>query len=157
MLGLLLQFLLISSSFTISLCFRDYFEVLAVHRTASTSEIRKAFREKSLKYHPDKFVNSQGCKSKLEACTREASEKFTVLQTAKEVLIDPTLREIHITEIDAARWNPLNGYFYQNIYKTIKSWWNKPRNKTFGSVLIIALFAFINFHPLVTTPFAAFF
>lgn len=33
---------------------RDYYEVLGVRRDASTSQIKKAFRNLALKYHPDR-------------------------------------------------------------------------------------------------------
>lgn len=33
---------------------RDYYEVLGVKRDASTAQIKKAFRNLALKYHPDR-------------------------------------------------------------------------------------------------------
>jgi len=56
---------------------RDYYEVLGVHRNASETEIKKAFRKQAIKYHPDKNPND-----------RAAEEKFKEITEAYEVLSD---------------------------------------------------------------------
>ena len=33
---------------------RDYYEVLGIDKSASEAEIKKAFRKKAMKYHPDR-------------------------------------------------------------------------------------------------------
>jgi len=54
---------------------RDYYEILGVPRSADGSQIKKAYRELAVKYHPDKNPGD------LEAETRfkEASEAYQVL------------------------------------------------------------------------------
>src|SRR5467141_1177914 len=63
---------------------KDYYGTLGVKKSASTEDIRKAFRKLARKYHPD--VNP-GDKS--------AEEKFKALSEANEVLSDPKKRKIY--------------------------------------------------------------
>ncbi|KAF4135802.1 Zinc-finger double-stranded RNA-binding [Phytophthora infestans] len=61
---------------------RCHYEVLAVARDASAAEIKKAFRLKALRWHPDKHQQN-GISSE------EATEQFQTIQNAYEVLSDP--------------------------------------------------------------------
>ncbi|KAE9327691.1 hypothetical protein PF008_g16331 [Phytophthora fragariae] len=59
-----------------------HYEVLAVSRDASAAEIKKAFRLKALRWHPDKHQQN-GISSE------EATQQFQTIQNAYEVLSDP--------------------------------------------------------------------
>jgi len=48
----LLTFLL--ACFVLTLAGKDYYKILGVSKTASTADIKRAYRKLSLKYHPDK-------------------------------------------------------------------------------------------------------
>ncbi len=62
--------------------YKDYYKDLGIPKTATTAEIKKAFRALAKKYHPDK---TNGNKS--------AEEKFKVISEANEVLSDPVKRK----------------------------------------------------------------
>ncbi len=55
----------------------DYYQILAVERDADVSEIKRAYREMALKYHPD--INQ----------TDDAEEIFKKINEAYCVLSDP--------------------------------------------------------------------
>ena len=59
----------------------DYYTLLGVDTEADTVEIKKAFREKAYKVHPDTRAHGQ-----------DNSEKFIQLTTAFQTLSDPVLR-----------------------------------------------------------------
>jgi molecular chaperone DnaJ len=63
---------------------KDYYGALGVKKSATTDEIKKAFRKLARKHHPD--VNP-GDKS--------AEEKFKTISEANEVLSDPKKRKIY--------------------------------------------------------------
>jgi len=54
---------------------RDYYEILGVIKSASTEEIKKAYRKSALKYHPDKNKGDKSSENKF----KEASEAYHVL------------------------------------------------------------------------------
>lgn len=59
---------------------RDYYEILEVPKTATTEEIKKAYRKVALKFHPDR---NQGDKASEEKF-KEAAEAYEVLSDAKK-------------------------------------------------------------------------
>ncbi|GAA4786338.1 molecular chaperone DnaJ [Corynebacterium canis] len=61
---------------------RDYYGILGVDRSATETDIRKAYRRLARKYHPD--VNG----------TEEAAEKFREVSLAYEVLTNPEKRRV---------------------------------------------------------------
>lgn len=60
---------------------RDYYEVLGVQKDASADDIKKAYRQLALKYHPDRNPGD-----------KNAEEKFKEAAEAYEVLSDPQKR-----------------------------------------------------------------
>ena len=54
---------------------RDYYDILGVGRNASEGEIKKAYRQQALKYHPDKNPNDKSAEDKF----KEAAEAYEVL------------------------------------------------------------------------------
>uniref|UniRef100_A0A668AI71 DnaJ heat shock protein family (Hsp40) member B2 n=1 Tax=Myripristis murdjan TaxID=586833 RepID=A0A668AI71_9TELE len=63
----------------------DYYEVLAVPRTATQDDIKKAYRKQALRWHPDKNPDNK----------EEAERKFKEVAEAYEVLSDKSKREAY--------------------------------------------------------------
>jgi len=62
---------------------RDYYEILGIKKNASLDEIKKAYRELALRYHPDRVPHEQ---------KKEAEEKFKEISEAYAVLSDSQKR-----------------------------------------------------------------
>ena len=62
----------------------DYYEILGINKDASADEIKKAYRQTALKYHPDRNPGD-----------REAEEQFKEAAEAYEVLSDGEKRRIY--------------------------------------------------------------
>lgn len=60
---------------------RDYYEVLGVARDASPEEIKKAYRQLAVRYHPDKNPGD-----------KQSEERFKEVAEAYEILSDPEKR-----------------------------------------------------------------
>lgn len=54
---------------------RDYYEVLEVSRTATITEIKKAYKKKAIQYHPDKNPGDTTAEDKF----KEAAEAYEIL------------------------------------------------------------------------------
>ena len=62
--------------------FKDYYKILGITKTASSDEVKKAYRKLAVKYHPDK---NKGDKA--------AEEKFKEVSEANEILKDDKKRK----------------------------------------------------------------
>jgi curved DNA-binding protein len=63
---------------------QDYYQILGVAPSASDGEIRKAYRQLAMTYHPDRNPNDPDCE-----------ERFKEVNQAYAVLHDPEKRRIH--------------------------------------------------------------
>ena len=61
---------------------RDYYEVLGVERNATQEQIKQAYRQLAMKYHPDRNP------------APDAADRFKEIAEAYAVLCDPTKRSL---------------------------------------------------------------
>jgi len=59
---------------------RDYYEVLGINRSATADELKKAYRKKAMKYHPDRNAGDKDAETKF----KEVSEAYEVLSDQKK-------------------------------------------------------------------------
>ena len=62
---------------------KDYYQILGITKSASTDEIKKAYRKLALQYHPDRNKN------------KDAETKFKEVNKAYEVLSDPQKKQTY--------------------------------------------------------------
>jgi len=75
----------------------DYYNLLGVSPDADTSDIKKAFRRKAYKVHPDTSPKGHG-----------DSERFVELITAYQTLCDPVLRNhYNLSRQNLSRWHEM--------------------------------------------------
>ncbi|RJO63952.1 MAG: molecular chaperone DnaJ [Candidatus Omnitrophota bacterium] len=65
---------------------RDYYEILGTQKSATLEEIKRAYRELALRYHPDRVSQDQ---------KKDAEEKFKEISEAYAVLSDSQKRALY--------------------------------------------------------------
>ncbi|KAK1381332.1 DnaJ-like protein subfamily A member 1 [Heracleum sosnowskyi] len=63
----------------------DYYSILKVEKTASEEDLKKAYKKRAMKWHPDKNTSNK----------LEAESKFKQISEAYDVLSDPQKRQIY--------------------------------------------------------------
>jgi len=76
---------------------RDFYEVLGVGKTASAAEIKKAYRQLALKFHPDRNKEAG------------AAEKFKEISEAYEILSNPQKKQ-NYDQFGHAAFDPASGF-----------------------------------------------
>src|SRR5437763_5201159 len=93
---------------------RDYYEVLGLSRSASSDDVKKAFRQKARQYHPD--VNKDA----------GAEAQFKEISEAYEVLIDDDKRAAYdrfghaaVSGAGTGGFDPFQGFgSFSDIFET---------------------------------------
>jgi molecular chaperone DnaJ len=88
----------------------DYYDILGVPRTASTEDIKRAYRKLAIKWHPDRNKGS-----------KEAEDRFKQVNEAHEVLSDPSTRAKY--DQYGARWKQAEAYEAAGIHPNAAYRW----------------------------------
>eukprot|EP00126_Sphaerothecum_destruens_P000891 Sdes_comp11640_c0_seq1m2797 len=87
---------------------KDYYKILGIDRSASDSDIKKAYRKLALKYHPDK-----NCGSPEERATAE--KQFKDVGEAYAILSDSQKRYRHDNGMDIEEDGGMGGFSNANV------------------------------------------
>ncbi len=87
--------------------YKDYYALLGIKRSASADDIKKAYRQMALKYHPDKNKGN-----------REAELKFQEISEAYTVLSDPSKRRKY--DLLGANWKKLEDANFDDLNFDLK-------------------------------------
>jgi curved DNA-binding protein len=91
---------------------RDFYADLGVSAQATPDELRKQYRKLAMQWHPDRHVG--------KGSTKEAEERFQIIQAAYQVLSDPAQRK----DYDRQRTSTYGSRSHQNT-PTDEDWYRE--------------------------------
>jgi molecular chaperone DnaJ len=92
---------------------RDYYEVLGVRRDADAAELKRAYRELALRYHPDQNPGDPSA----EASFKEVSEAYTVLSDAdKRLRYDRRGFDVNAEGVDLSAFTELFDSLFGDLF-----------------------------------------
>ena len=113
----------------------DYYKILGITKDSNQIQIRKAFRELALQYHPDKNKNSE-----------ESKERFMEIVQAYEVLSDVKARErydfntVNEKKFQKFNWTPSADFANFYSYESLKREYNDNQISGRCSIKFLKLF-----------------
>lgn len=99
---------------------QDYYKILGIAKTATNDQIKKAYREAALFWHPDKNKSPS------------AHDKFILINEAYNILINPNKRQVYEKLYEAEFRIKVDITIYQDTkyeYKTYEGWVKEERVK----------------------------
>jgi molecular chaperone DnaJ len=95
---------------------RDYYEVLGVDKNASAEDIKRAYRRKAMKFHPDKNPNDKTAEAKFKEC----AEAYEVLSDSEkrqryDQFGHDGLRGMGMRDYSHMRWQDI-GSIFEDIF-----------------------------------------
>ncbi|KAG8339655.1 DnaJ domain [Trypanosoma vivax] len=97
----------------------DYYKVLGIPRNASLSDIKKAYHQLALKYHPDKATSNR---EEAERRFKEVSEAYDVLSDDSKKKIYDAYGEEGLKMGEAGGGNPAGGMGAQGTFRDGRSY-----------------------------------
>ncbi|MBN1662897.1 MAG: J domain-containing protein [Deltaproteobacteria bacterium] len=102
---------------------KDYYEILEIPRNADEKDMKKAYRQLALKYHPDRNPGN-----------KDAENRFKDISEAYSILIDPKKREQYDlgASFDDPGRNGESGYGREDM---LRNFFNNPEQQAFFNEL----------------------